>query len=267
MDKQTTHLYEQWLSNATRRGVPNEEIARIQRDHGITVVDFAVLCHMSVLTDPVGKAYFLLPGEISGEDAKKAVLMTYVLNAGTDYGNADIADNPCDRSPTKDDYEETPYSSAEISRIIRRQAHNGWSYAQDVGFVHGNGARLATTPNGMLMGIGGNRLVRLFEMMGGTTWGDIFLLNIGRPDDPVSVLKKVVGSGSAPITGDPTGQTRNWLALDRLLHHEEIHAQQWASQGHARFALSYVRQAIIHRGNGKDIPIEQQAGLADGGYV
>jgi len=129
------------------------------------------------------------------------------------------------------------------------------------------GARLVTTPNGILMGLGGDKVLSIFSAHGGTTWGDIFWLNVDRPSDPVRVLKAVVESGSAPITQDPTGRTNHWLDLDRLLHHEEIHSQQWAAKGHCGFLVSYVLQAIHHRGRGAKMPLEQQAGLSDGGYA
>ena len=261
-------LYEQWLGNAVRRGVAEEEIDRVRREHGIGNGSFAVLESMRVLTDPDGKSYFLLPESISGEEARQAVLMTYVLNAGTDYGTADSpANSRYDRTPTCNDYEETPYSSAEISRIAARQAKNEWSYSQDVGFLLSRGAGLVTTPNGMLMGLGGSRLLSFFAAKGGTTWGDIFRLHVGRPADPATTLEAVIASGSMPISQDPTGKTNHWLDLDRLLHHEEIHARQWADKGFLRFLTSYAWQAVKARGDGKKILFEQQAGLADGGYV
>ena len=261
-------MFEQWLDNAVRRGVPDEEIDRIRREHGIGPASFAILETLPVFTDPDKKSYFLLPRDISGEDAASVVLMTYIVNAGTDYGTADSPANAShDRTPTPNDFSETPYSSAEISRISRRQAANWWSYAQDVGFMMARGAGLVTTPNGILMGLGGGRLVSIFAAKGGTTWGDIFRLNIDRPMDPAVTLENIVTSGSMPISQDPSGTTNHWLDLDRLLHHEEIHAEQWAHKGYYGFLLSYAWQGIKARGDGRKIPLEQQAGLADGGYV
>jgi len=264
---ETTDLYEQWLRNAADRGVSVNEILKITREHGITPEDFAILEGMEVFYDPDGKAFFLLPENISGEDAKKAVIMTYIVNAGTDYGTADDpANSQYDRTSSMDDYPETPYSSDEITRIMARQNANSWSYSEDVGFVNSNQGRMVTTPNGMIMGLGGDRILNQYSRYGGTTWGDIFMLNIDDPRHAVDALRNVVEGGSAPIAQDPDGATNHYLDLDRLLHHEERHSQQWADEGHLRFGLSYLWQAATHRGKGAEIPYEQDAGLADGGY-
>jgi hypothetical protein len=52
-----------------------------------------------------------MPDDIDADETRRAVLMTYILNAGTDYGSASD-DN---------DFEETPYSADEVQRIIDRQ--------------------------------------------------------------------------------------------------------------------------------------------------
>ncbi|MCL3816872.1 WXG100 family type VII secretion target [Aeromicrobium wangtongii] len=137
--------YRTWLENAARRGVSAETILDIARTHDIGPDDFAVLDGLEEVKDRDGKSFFVLPDDISDDDARKAVLMTYILNAGTDYGSAS----------TDNDFDETPYSADEVQRIIDRQERNDWSYKDDVDFVHGNGGRLVTTPNGMLMGLGG----------------------------------------------------------------------------------------------------------------
>jgi hypothetical protein len=259
----TTALYAQWLENAAERGVSTQEILKIAREQGITPEDFAVLENLPVYHDPDGKSFFQLPPNISAEDARKAVLMTYIFNAGTDYGAADKPANyRYDKTPTSNDFQETPYSSAEISRIKARQAANSWSYSQDVAFVSGNGGRLVTTPNGMLMGLGGNWLQGLYSQQGGTTYGDIFMVNIDNPTNPQTVLKNIVEGGSAPITQDPNGATNNWLDLDRLLHHEEMHSEQWASKGYGGFLASYAWDLLTNGG----MTAEQGAGLHDGGY-
>src|SRR6202012_4781719 len=104
-------------------------------------------------------------------------LMTYIVNAGTGYAKAGEA-------PGVTNYFcETPYSAAEVTRIVERQRANSWSYRRDVRFVHANGGRLVATPNGMLMGLGGNVLLRFFSQQGGTAWGDIFMVNTGRCAD------------------------------------------------------------------------------------
>src|SRR6185312_1741192 len=154
------------------------------RRHHITPKDFEVLNKMEKVTDRDGKSFFLMPPGTTGKDARKAALMTYILNAGTDYG-----DDPAD------DFDPTPYSADEVQRIIDRQNANSWSYDQDVGFVQGNGGRLMTTPNGMLMGLGGNQLQDFFSEGGGSTWGDIFMLNIDDPRDPAQQLRQIAESG------------------------------------------------------------------------
>jgi hypothetical protein len=146
-----TGHYRQWLENAVRRGVPVETIKKMAADHHITPEDFKILDGMEEIREDedgngISKSYFLLPTDISGDDAAKAVRMTYVLNAGTDYGTEGEAT----------DFKPTPYGSEELQRIVDRQKANSWSYDDDVGFVHGNGGRLVTTPNGMMMGLGGN---------------------------------------------------------------------------------------------------------------
>ena len=125
-----------------------------------------------------------MPAGYSGADARKAALMTYILNCGTDYGK-----NP------RTDFGETPYSAAEVQRIADRQEANAWSYDKDVDFVHDNGGRLMTTPNGMLMGMGGNQLQDFFSEGGGSTWGDIFMVNIDDPANPAQTLRDMVDSG------------------------------------------------------------------------
>ena len=171
--------------------------------------------------------------------------MTYVLNAGTDYGKAG-------RRPA--DFAETPYSAAEVTRIINRQKANRWSYSRDVRFVHRNGGRLVTTPNGILMGLGGNRMQRQFSQRGGTTWGDIFMVNMSTTD-PAEQLRRIVRSGRA-----------HNLDLDRVLHHEERHCQQWAAKGYTGMLRDYSRELVRELVFRKTNRLEEDAGLHDGGY-
>jgi hypothetical protein len=243
--------YRTWLENAARRGVPAETILDIVRTHGIGPDDFAVLDGLEEVKDRDGKSFFMLPDDISDDDARKAVLMTYILNAGTDYGSAS----------TDNDFDETPYSADEVQRIIDRQKRNDWSYKDDVDFVHDNGGRLVTTPNGMLMGLGGNWVQDLYSQKGGTTWGDIFMLNIDDVDDPAAVLRETVEGGQTRFQDDDGSIDEGSLDLDRLLHHEERHSQQWAEKGHSGFLRSYVWEQIRRRND-----TEEDAGLKDGGY-
>ncbi|MFD3703411.1 hypothetical protein ACFWUP_09715 [Nocardia sp. NPDC058658] len=218
--------------------------------YDITPDDFAILDRLEPITDPDGKTYFQLPYDISGDDAKRAVVMSYILNGGTDY------DAAASSSYQPNDFLETPYSSSEIQRIIDRQDKNSWTYSQDVSFVNNNGGSLVATPNGMLMGLGGNMLQSVYSQLGGTTYGDIFMLNIDYPLDPADKLQQVVESGNKwgekGITTFNTGRD-----LDPLLHHEERHSQQWAQKGF----LGMLWAA----GTNMD-GLEEDAGLRDGGY-
>ncbi|WP_410657613.1 hypothetical protein [Amycolatopsis sp. lyj-112] len=80
--------YRQWLENAVRRGVPIDTIKKIAADHDITPEDFKVLDGMEEIRededgDGTFKSYFLMPTDVSGDDAAKAVRMTYLMNTGT----------------------------------------------------------------------------------------------------------------------------------------------------------------------------------------
>ncbi|UHJ56252.1 hypothetical protein LT337_04405 [Mycolicibacterium fortuitum] len=55
------------------------------------------------------------------------------------------------------------------------------------------------------------------------------------------------------------------LDLDRLLHHEERHSEQWAQKGFVWMARDYGLGAIIEQKTGIN-PLERDAGLSDGGY-
>jgi hypothetical protein len=247
--------YRQWLENAVRRGVSIDTIKKIAAEHHITPEDFKILDGMEEIRededgDGTFKSYFLMPTNISGDDAAKAVRMTYIMNAGTDYGT----------EGEMTDFKPAPYGSEELRRITDRQRENSWSYNEDVGFVHGNGGRLVTTPNGMMMGLGGNLIQDQFSQRGGTTWGDTFMLNIDDPKDPAQQLREVAQSGHAWYEGDD-GPYRGDLDMDRLLHHEERHSQQWAREGYTGFLASYVWEQVTG-GN----ETEEDAGLSDGGY-
>ncbi|OMC55315.1 hypothetical protein A5747_13960 [Mycobacterium sp. IS-836] len=249
--------HRQWLENAERRGVPSDVVAAIAREHGITPESFTILAHCAEIKDPDGKSFFLLPRGVAGSDARKAALMTYVLNAGTDYGRAG-------KQPT--DFPETPYTATEVGRIVNRQKANRWSYEQDVGFAHRNGGRLVTTPNGILMGLGGNRVQKLFSREGGTAWGDIFMVNV---DDSIGTeqrLRQIVESGHAWYCDRNGNAFESNLALDRVLHHEELHCQQWADKGHAGMITAYLWEVVRDKVFGKVNRLEADAGLSDGGY-
>ncbi|MDO9454498.1 hypothetical protein [Nocardioides sp.] len=245
-----TGYYADWLENAEANGVSVQTILEIAQTHGITPEDFSILDGMEEVTDADGKTFFILPDGTSGDDAELAVLMTYILNAGTGYGDG-----------TEHDFDPEPYDSYEVQRIIDRQHANDWSYDDDVAFVQDNGGRLATTPNGMLMGLGGNWLQDLYSQNGGTTYGDIFMLNVDDVDDEGAVLADAIRSGQATYQDDDGNVYQGNLDLDRLLHHEERHSQQWAREGYVGFLSSYVWEQVFG-----DDETEKDAGLSDGGY-
>jgi len=217
-----TGHYKQWLENAARRGVSPQTIVDIARQQHITPDSFAVLDKMEEIKDPDGKSFFFIPKGASPDDIRRATLMTYVLNCGTDYGKAG------QQPGAHNDFPETPYSAAEVDRITRRQMANGWSYAGAWAIEH-TGGSLVATPNGMLMGLGG-KIQDTLSCQGGTTYGDIFMVNIDHCADPAQQLRDIVHSGHAwsDYNGRPVQED---LDLDRLLHHEERHAQQYARFG------------------------------------
>ncbi|OBA63815.1 hypothetical protein A5647_04040 [Mycobacterium sp. 1100029.7] len=253
--------HRRWLSNVERLGVPSSVTAAIITQHGISAESFVVLEAMAEINDPDGKSFFLLPPGTGGDEARRATLMTYILNAGTGYGGP--ARRPAD-------FPETPYGADEVRRIIDRQRANSWSYDEDVGFVDRNGGRLVTTPNGMLMGLGGNRIQQLFSQQGGTAWGDIFMVNaaagVTDPNGAARRLRQIVESGHAWYNDRAGTPRESTLALDRVLHHEELHSQQWAAKGHTRMIVAYIWEVLRDRVFGKTNRLEAQAGLADGGY-
>lgn len=244
--------FRQWLENASRRAVPPETVVDIAGTNGITQADFAVLNGLQQVNDRDGKSFFIMPSGTGAAEMKKAAVMTYILNAGTDYGDA---------SPDND-FAEAPYSAAEVRRIIDRQNANSWSY--EALEKAGRGAAFATTPNAMLMGLGGP-VTDVIGVKGGTTYGDLFAMNIDGSLDPNQVLRETIRSGNAWYQGDDGRPFRGTLDLDRLLHHEERHSQQWAEKGFAQMAKDYGLSWMIEQVNGTN-PLERDSGLADGGY-
>lgn len=242
-----TDYWTRWRENAERRGVPSGVVEEIARRYAVTLESFRILGGMDEITDAHGKSFFVLPPRISGEEARTATLLTYVINAGTGYGAA--AARPCD-------FPETPYGAGEVARIIERQRANRWSYSRDLAFVHRNGGRLVTTPNGILMGAGGNLIQRQYSRRGGTTWGDIFMVNAGNRADPVGRLRRIIRSGHAWRNTD----------LDRVLHHEERHCRQWAAKGYVGMLRDYAWELVRESVLGATNRLEEEAGLSDGGY-
>ncbi|MGD1239521.1 hypothetical protein [Mycobacterium seoulense] len=249
--------FQEWRANAERRGVAPDVLAEIARRHAVTPASFQVLARMAEIRDPDGKSFFLLPRGTSGGDARAAALRTYILNAGTGYGT---------KGAWRTDFPPTPYCAAEATRIMRRQKANRWSYTRDVRFVDRNGGRLVATPNGILMGLGGNWIQRQFCRRAGTTWGDIFMVNMGAVSDPAERLRRIVESGHAWYVDAAGRAVESGLDLDRVLHHEERHCRQWAAKGYAGMLADYGRELVREYAFGAINRLEEEAGLADGGY-
>jgi hypothetical protein len=251
--------YEEWLQNASANGVPPEEIVKIARDHDITPESFKVLDGLERVDEDhgTGATFFLLPPGTNAETARKAALMTYVLNAGTDYGTAD--------GSAGNDFEETPYTSAEVGRIMERQAANAWSY-HEAEAMQNSGGRLVTTPNGMLMGLGGSWAHDQLSRQAGSTFGDVFLVNIDDPADPAAQLKQIVTDGHISVYDENRKLVPYSIDLDRTLHHEERHSQQWAQLGPVEFGKEYLTALVNEQLTGAVNPFEVNAGAHDGGY-
>lgn len=247
---------ERWLHNAERRGVPRRVVVEIARRGALTSESFRVLRDFEEIEDPDGKSFFLIPPRTPGADVRRAVLLTYVLNAGTDYGTPG---RPAD-------FPAAPYCADEVARIADRQSANRWTYARDARLVDRNGGRLATTPNGILMGVGGNWIQRQFSRRGGTTWGDMFMLNMGEVADPAERLRRIVRSGHAWCVDGGGEPFESNLDLDRLLHHEERHSRQWAQRGCVGMLRDYGWELFRELTLGKANRLEEDAGLSDGGY-
>lgn len=257
--------YRQWLLNAARQDVSPETIVDIARTHDIDPDDFDVLDGMEEVKDADDKSFFLVPPGTSPEKVKKAALMTYILNAGTDYDDAELG--PDAKAGTSDDvendFEEVPYSADEVQRIIDRQNANAWSYAAAAGLPYTGGA-VTTTPNGMLMALGG-KPTDWAAFQGGSTHGDIFAVNLNDVEHPARKLRDIVESGNMWYGGVNGVGREGVLDLDRLPHHEERHSQQWAEKGPVRMGIDYGTGAVIE-GKGGVNPLEEDAGLSDGGY-
>lgn len=248
--------YKRWLENAERNGVPPQEIVKIAREQHITPDSFKVLEGMEEIKDKEGKSFFLIPNGMSPADMQKATLMTYILNAGTGYGKQPPG--------VQNDFPETPYSAAEVQRIVDRQNANGWSY-DEAWVVNATGGSLVTTPNGMLMGLGGWPADHL-SVQGGNTHGDVFLANIDRSDDPAEQLRDIVHSGNSWQMDSHGKPYETALDLDRVLHHEERHSQQWARLGPVRMSAEYIAASVREKLFGTPNKFEVDAGLHDGGY-
>lgn len=248
-------LYLEWLENAARNDISPQEIVQIAQDADLDEDSFDFMEDWEEILDNDGKSYFVLPSDVSPEDAMRGTLLTYIFNAGTGYADADGHED--------NDFPATPYSAAEVRRIMERQDENRWSYGDHGWFRSiepdmreqrsvGDGMQV-TTPNGIIMGNGGPTV---WSQRGGTMYGDVFWLNWDDVDDKPEELREMIRDGYAhyPTSdGDSAGRGSNDLDLDRLLHHEERHSQQWTEHG-GLWMLTHNDE------------IEEDAGHSDGGY-
>jgi hypothetical protein len=260
---ESSGFYREWLQNAADNDVAPETIVDIARQENITPQSFDVLKGLERVTDNNGttadgqtdddKDYFLLPEDATSEQARQAVLMTYIYNAGTGYGTG--------KESGKNDFAETPYSAAEVQRIKDRQESNSWSY--DL-IPHATGA-FAATPNGMLIGVGGGPIQQTISQEAGSCAGDVFVVNMDNPPaGAAQELRNIITSGQSTWQADD-GTARYGNDLDRVLHHEERHSQQWADKGFGKFLQEYFNDKLTDVG-GEHNPFEVNAGANDGGY-
>ena len=77
-----------WLANLDRSTATPQAVAEIVRGQRITRDSFRALDAMQRFTDPNGKSYFVIPRATGGDDARRAALLTYLLNVGTEIGRA-----------------------------------------------------------------------------------------------------------------------------------------------------------------------------------
>ena len=261
LDGPSSGMYREWLQNAADNKVAPETIVEIALQQNITPASFDVLKGLERVidkgspTDPKDdKDYFLLPEYATAEQARQAVLMTYILNAGTGYGKA--RQDP--KNNDVNDFAETPYSATEVQRIKDRQEANSWSYEL---LERATGA-FTTTPNGMLMGVGGELIQQTISQQAGTCVGDVFAVNIDNPQNGAATqLRDIIRSGTMQHDSNNDGQLTRGNDLDRILHHEERHSQQWADKGFAKFLQEYFTPS-----NAEPNPFETNAGASDGGY-
>ncbi len=234
-------IYEAWIKATLATGLTPAQIVDRARQEGVDLHTFDTLDGLQMVKEPNGKMFFVIT---SAGDARQIVELTQLVNGG---------------EPSK----------------AENHGKNGFSYDGDVQLVLHTGGALIATPMGTMMGMGGNPIVDMFSQNGGTTWGDIFMLN-GNPDDPKQALINIIESGHNPnANADDTAHT-----LDRLLHHESIHSDQWARYGYTDFIARYLDASTnwTWRGWGPfkmwlpeerdpcDNEYEQEAGLDDGGY-
>ncbi|PZF84974.1 hypothetical protein [Jiangella anatolica] len=229
-------LYREWVRWTLAAGHAPADVVEVARAENVTATTFAPLAGRTVWRGPDRRPYVRI------DDARRArelARLTELLNGGRP------------------------------SRTDPRRDRNRWSYSGMLGLNRGDAGTtvkrgaLVATPEGTLMAVAGRRALRTlpnpvdwFAARGGTTWGEMYLVN-GSFDDPAEILRTTVESGRKPPgSGAPS--------LARLLRHERVHSEQWARYGYARFIWEYV---IRHNPNKPcEHPLEREAGLEDGGY-
>jgi len=253
----TNELWDDWEANLTAAGIPVSEVVKIVREQHLTPDSFNVLNGLTQYTAPNGEEYFLVKPGMSAADVAKAALMTYIFNPGAAQ----------DYTAAGGQYPATPYSNDEIERIKQRQQANAWSYLSLAKMIGGERA-LVTTPYGTLMGVGSGWGWGALSEREGSTYGDVFLINIDHPanNDGATVLNNIIQGGKAPDVTDSRGRTPGGVDLNVTLHHEEIHSQQYARDGLSGFAVRYGAEAAIAGGDAGKMSLEIEAGLKDGGY-
>lgn len=144
-----------------------------------------------------------------------------------------------------------------MQRIKDRQAANSWSYD----LLERASGRFAATPNGMLTGVGGELIQQTISQQAGTCVGDVFAVNMDHPPKGAAEeLRQIILSGTSTWQSED-GQLQRGNELDRILHHEERHSQQWAAEGRVNFLRKYFWPT-----DAKPNPFETNAGGSDGGY-
>lgn len=254
-------LFMDWMENAARNGVNPSEMVRIAQQADLDENSFDFMSDWEQVQDNDGKTYFFLPRDVSSEDAMRGTLLTYIFNANTGYADADGHEN--------NDFPATPYSAAEVERIMNRQEANKWSYGDHGWFkdkvvpdlmdhrAHPQSYQV-TTPNGVMMGVGGPTA---WSQRGGTMYGDLFWVNWDGDkefwqyvDDPKEQFREMIEDGYMHFPSDDFSVAeRGGNDLDRVLHHEERHARQW------------THNSTWYMATHND-EIEEDAGLSDGGY-
>jgi hypothetical protein len=237
IDEYATVLHREWISWTLQSGLSPEDMVERAVQEGVDQNTFDILHDVTLWRTPDGRPY----GRIENADDAEAIARAIELLNG---GEPSLSDE-------------------------RRDA-NSWSYSTmfgmgngDAGLVLNNDGALVATPEGILMAAPGPKslgvipnTVDIFSARGGTMWGEIFVLN-GSHDDPASVLEDTITDGVPPPgSGAPS--------LERLLRHERVHAEQWARLGYTRFIWEYLTNGP---NNPCEHPLEQEAGLADGGYT